>query len=110
MTETFDGCRRACRTMGEHTGVWGECEFGLMPPCEHPTEDLHRSSDSRDIECNACLSTVTLEEVVSRARVALYLGCTCPGDDECGDDCGSRPTAWNLDPEKVLKILMLEGR
>jgi len=35
----FDGCRRECRKRGEHTRIWGECEFGIRP---EPTVNMSK--------------------------------------------------------------------
>lgn len=41
----FDGCHRECRIKGEHSRVWGGCEFGIRP---EPTVNM--SKVFRDID------------------------------------------------------------
>ncbi len=106
--EEYWGCRRSCWDAGGHTEKDG-CEK-YVPPCEHPVESIGYDSEGegRAVECQDCRTPLSVKELAEGSRVALSSGCMC-FDDECGDDCGSRPVGWNLDPAKVLKILELEG-
>lgn len=47
-TEDFDGCARECRKAGQHTLVWGRCEFAEEPPRADPAFGFWRVMKMED--------------------------------------------------------------
>jgi hypothetical protein len=101
--EDFDGCGWKCRKKAVHCNETGMCTFGPPPPCEHPLEDICIASDSAGVVCGKCLTELSVRILAEEAEVGLSWSCWCPED--C--DCEPRPSAWSLDPRKVLRILDL---
>lgn len=100
--EEFWGCSRLCGESGRHTKKDGCAQY--VPPCEHPVESICIESDGSQVVCGECREGLTVQTLVDDARVALSVGgCTCR--DACVFWCApATPTAWTLDPAKVLKV------
>lgn len=56
----FDGCRRECRKKGEHTKIWGECEFGVEP---EPTVSMSKIFLDTDGQNSIGFDVYTAEEL-----------------------------------------------
>lgn len=75
----FDGCMRACRRKGEHTRVWGECEFGIRPERTvsmskvYPDTDGHNSIGF-DVYTAEELAGDIIEPVLRGLRMAIGPG------------------------------------
>lgn len=107
--EEYWGCTRDCWDLGRHTEKDG-CEK-YTPPCPHPLESIGYDSEGegRQVECQDCRTHLTVKLLAEAARPSLWVGgCCCP--EICTGKCPpSEPTAWSLDPIKVLRILDLES-
>ncbi len=109
ISEEYWGCRRECWNLGRHTLEDG-CER-YTPPCTHPLDSIGYDSEGegRSVECQDCRTPLSVQKLAEEARVGLSTGgCFCT--DACVLWCPpATPTAWTLDPAKVLRILELEG-
>lgn len=107
--EEYWGCWRACWDAGGHTEKDG-CEK-YVPPCKHPLESIGYDSEGegRRVECQDCQTPLSVKILAETARPSLWIGgCFC--SDVCTGRCRpATPSAWNLDPIKVLRILELES-
>jgi hypothetical protein len=56
----FGGCMHACQTRGEHTGTWGECEFGIRP---EPSVSMSRDVIAGDGQPALAFDTYTAEQL-----------------------------------------------
>ena len=109
ISEEFWGCKRFCWDLGVHTGEDGCVNY--TPPCAHPVESIGYDSEGegRQVECQQCRTPLSVKKLAEEARVSLWIGgCFCSADVCSGRCPAPTPSAWSLDPAKVLKILALE--
>ena len=72
----FAGCHRECRTRGEHSRVWGGCEFGIRPEPTvsmskvYPDSDGHNSSGF-DVYTASQLAEDVIEPALRGIRMLL---------------------------------------
>lgn len=65
----FDGCHRECRTKGDHTRIWGGCEFGVTP---EPTVSMWKMYiDSVDGMTSIGTDEYSLQELADLIEPAL---------------------------------------
>jgi hypothetical protein len=107
--EEYWGCTRACWNLERHTEEDG-CER-YTPPCKHPVESIGYDSEGegREVCCQDCQVPLSVQKLAEEASPGLWVGgCHC--SYVCTGRCPApTPSAWNLDPAKVLRILELES-
>jgi hypothetical protein len=68
MSHDVDGCRRICRTRGDHTRVQGECEHALVP---EPTVSMSVVVRENDGTSYIAFDTYTTEGLADLIEPAL---------------------------------------
>lgn len=72
----FDGCHRECRTKGEHSRVWGGCEFGIRPEPTVSMSQVYPAADGQpaigfDVYTAEGLAEDIIEPVLRGLRMAI---------------------------------------
>ena len=72
----FDGCHSECRRKGEHSRVWGGCEFGIKPEPTVSMSVVYRDTDGQNSIGYDSYTVDQLAELIepALARVNLRLG------------------------------------
>lgn len=67
--QDFDGCHRECRIKGEHSRVWGGCEFGIRP---EPTVSMSKVyTDAGDGYPSIGYDSYTVDQLTDLIEPAL---------------------------------------
>lgn len=102
----FDGCHRECRTKGEHSRVWGGCEFGIRPEQTvsmskvYPDTDGHNSIGF-DVYTAEQLAEDIIEPVLRGVR--MWLGPEASAAVRRGESI--RPFEREEDGMEVARII-----
>lgn len=72
----FDGCHSECRRKGEHSRIWGGCEFGIKPEPTVNMSVVYRDTDGQNSIGYDSYTVDQLAELIEPAlqRVRLRLG------------------------------------
>lgn len=69
----FDGCHRECRNEGEHSRVWGGCEFGVRPEPTVSVSKVYRDTDGQNSIGFDVYTTEQLADLIEPALKGITL-------------------------------------